>query len=117
MMRAAPARRAPCTMLKPTPPSPITNTVAPLTRAVCSTAPTPVCTAQPTTHATSSGTDAGTFTAPLAGQRMYSAKPPRPTPRNTIDPRRDSPVLPSANVLVAMASALTHTPGSPRTHQ
>ena len=82
-----------------------------------STAPTPVCTAQPITQATSSGTPAGIFTAPVAGVSTYSAKPPRPTPRKTIVAARDSPVVPSANVLVWIALALTHTPGSPRTHQ
>ena len=56
------------------PPRPITSTVAPSsTRAVFSTAPTPVCTAQPITHATSSGTSSGTFTAPLAACTTYSA--------------------------------------------
>ena len=50
-MRAAPAMRAPCTTERPMPPSPMTSTVAPSsTRAVFSTAPTPVCTAQPITQ-------------------------------------------------------------------
>ena len=67
-MRAAPATRAPCAIAMPTPPAPMTSTVAPgSTRAVLSTAPTPVCTAQPITHAISSGVSSATFTAPDAG--------------------------------------------------
>ena len=51
MMRVAPAMRAPCTIEMPMPPAPTTSTVAPSgTRAVLSTAPTPVCTAHPITH-------------------------------------------------------------------
>ena len=81
-MRAAPAIRAPCTTESPIPPSPSTRTVAPAsTRAVLSTAPTPVCTAQPITHRTSSGASAATFTAPVAGSTTYSANAPRLTPR------------------------------------
>jgi hypothetical protein len=64
---AAPASRAPCTIESPIPPAPITSTVAPSsTCAVLSTAPTPVCTAQPITHAISVGTSLGIFTAPVA---------------------------------------------------
>ncbi len=49
------------------PPSPSTSTVAPgSTLAVLSTAPTPVCTAHPITHAVSSGVSSGTFTAPVS---------------------------------------------------
>ena len=60
MICAAPAARAPCTTERPMPPSPSTTTVAPgSTLAVLSTAPTPVCTAQPMTQAVSSGVSAG----------------------------------------------------------
>jgi hypothetical protein len=68
--------------------------------AVLSTAPTPVCTAQPTTQATSSGTSAAIFTAPLAGVTTYWAKAPTPKPRYTHSAQRDRPVVPSRNVFV-----------------
>ena len=68
-MRVAPAIRAPCTIEMPMPPAPITSTVAPSgTCAVLSTAPTPVCTAQPITHTISSGVSSGTLIAPLTGR-------------------------------------------------
>ena len=118
MMRAAPATRAPCTIESPMPPRPSTSTDAPgSTRAVFRTAPTPVCTAHPITHATSSGTPRGIFTAPVAGVTTCSANPPTPTPRKTIWSPRLSPVDPSRNVFVAIIDAFRHTPGSPRTHQ
>ena len=105
-------------MLSPMPPSPMTSTVAPgSTRAVLNTAPTPVCTAQPITHATSSGTSLSILTAPDACVSTYSPKAPSPTPRKITSPPRDSPVEPSANELVVIAFALTHTPGSPRTQK
>ncbi len=82
MIRVAPAMRAPCMIEMPMPPPPATSTVAPSgTLVVFSTAPTPVCTAQPITHAISSGVSSGTFTAPDAGVITSSAKPPTPTPR------------------------------------
>ena len=60
MIRDAPAMRAPCTIEMPMPPAPTTSTVAPSgTFAVLSTAPTPVCTAQPITHTISSGVSSG----------------------------------------------------------
>ena len=56
MMRIAPASRAPCTMLSPTPPQPITNTLDPgRTFAWRTTAPTPVATLQPTSAACAHG--------------------------------------------------------------
>ena len=82
MMRAAPATCAPCTTERPMPPSPSTSTVAPgSTLAVFSTAPAPVCTAHPITHATSSGVSAGILIAPVSLTSAYSAKPPTPIPR------------------------------------
>jgi hypothetical protein len=66
----------------PTPPRPITSTVEPSsTRAVLSTDPTPVWTAQPITQATSRGTSGGTRMAPVAGSTTYSAKAARFMPR------------------------------------
>ncbi len=100
------------------PPAPRTSTVAPSsTRAVLSTAPTPVCTAQPITHAISVGTSRGIGTAPVACVITCSANPPTPRPRYTTSPRRASPVLPSANVLVMISSEFTHSACSLRTHQ
>ena len=108
-MSAAPAMRAPCTVASPTPPSPWISTVAPAsTCAVFSTAPTPVCTAQPITQATSSGTSGSTLIAPFAGVITYSASAPRPTPRSSVSPPRESPVLPSGNAIVAIPMPFTH---------
>ena len=74
MMRAAAASLAPWVTAIPMPPAPSTRTVAPSsTFAVLSTAPTPVWTAQPITHATSSGTSAPTFTTPASGIIASSA--------------------------------------------
>ena len=95
------------------PPSPSTSTVAPAsTRAVLSTAPTPVWTAQPITHAVSSGVSAGTFTAPVSFAIAYSAKPPTPSPRYTRAPPRERPVVPSANEPPTTAELFTQEPGS-----
>ena len=89
MICAAPAARAPCTTESPMPPRPSTSTVAPgSTLAVLSTAPTPVCTAQPITHAVSSGVSSGTFTAPVSLVIAYSAKPPTPRPAEHLLCRR-----------------------------
>ena len=43
--------------------------------------PTPVCTAQPSTQATSSGTSSGILTAPVSWVITVSAKAATPTPR------------------------------------
>src|SRR5262245_5714179 len=116
-IRAAPARRAPCTTERPTPPSPVTSTLAPSsTRASFSTAPTPVWTAQPITQATSSGTSAGMRTAPVAGTSAYSASAPRLRPRCTGRPPRESGVVPSARVPVAMPRLCSQRLDCPRTH-
>ena len=78
-MRAAPASRAPCTQLSPTPPQPMTATVAPGgTPAVLRTAPTPVATAQPTSAASSSGASARTRIAPDSGTTTRSANEETP---------------------------------------
>ena len=117
-MRAAFARRAPCTTERPIPPRPITRTVAPSsTRAVFSTAPTPVWTAQPITHATSSGVSAGTLIAPVACTTVDSAKAATLSPRKTFVPRRERPVVPSGKVAVITPSERSQRLASPRTHQ
>ena len=118
MICAAPAARAPCTTERPMPPRPSTSTVAPgSTLAVLSTAPTPVCTAHPITHAVSSGVSSGTFTAPVSLHIAYSAKPPTPRPRNTCWPPRDRPVEPSRNAPPSTAALFTQQPGWSRWHQ
>ena len=97
---------------------PSTSTVAPASiPAVLSTAPTPVCTAHPTTQATSSGTSAGIFTAPCSRTSRYSAKPPTPSPRITRVPLRASPVVPSANVPPYSLKLTGHNVGSSRTQK
>ena len=63
MIRSAPASAAPLTADSPTPPQPITATVAPgSTLAALNTAPTPVITPQPTSAARSSGMSSSIFT-------------------------------------------------------
>jgi hypothetical protein len=74
-MRSASASRAPCTTESPTPPQPMTATVAPAgTWAVLRTAPTPVAMAHPMRQSASSGASRRTFTAPEAGTTTRSAK-------------------------------------------
>src|SRR5258705_93925 len=64
MIVLAPATRAPMMALKPTPPIPNTATELPgVTRAVLTTAPTPVTTAQPNKAAVASWTEASIFTS------------------------------------------------------
>ncbi len=87
------------------------------TRAVFSTAPTPVWTAHPITQAVSSGVSAGTLTAPVSFAVAYSAKPPTPRPRYTRVPWRERPVVPSVNAPPSTAELFTHEPGSLRRHQ
>src|SRR5215469_9163757 len=56
MTSLAPANRAPCTALLPTPPAPKMTTVSPAcTPAACTAEPQPVGTPQPTRHAISQG--------------------------------------------------------------
>jgi hypothetical protein len=96
----------------------MTRTVSPdRTDAVLSTAPTPVCTAQPTTQATSRGTSWGIRTAPVAWMITTSAKAATPMPRWTTSPPRLRRVPPSGWVLVIIESLLAHRLHSPRTHQ
>src|SRR5688572_8437333 len=71
----APASRAPCSTLRPTPPQPITTTVSPgCTRALKTAAPTPVVTLQPISASTGKSSDAGAGTQPISGTTAYSAK-------------------------------------------
>ena len=78
-MREARASRAPCTTERPTPPQPITATVAPSgTAAVLSTEPTPVATAQPTMATRSSGASSRILTAPERGTTTRSANEDTP---------------------------------------
>ena len=80
MIRFAPTRTAPITTLSPTPPAPMTRTLAPgSTWAVFITAPIPVITEQPMSAATSKGTSGSIFTTPSTGSTVRSAK--QETPR------------------------------------
>ncbi len=73
-IRDAPATAAPITHDSPTPPSPMTATVAPAgTAAVLSTAPTPVVTQQPMSAATAGSVPSGTGIAAAAGTTLASA--------------------------------------------
>ena len=78
-MRAACASRAPWITDRPTPPQPITATLAPGgTWAVLRTAPTPVATAQPTIATTSSGASRRMRIAPDSGTTTRSANEDTP---------------------------------------
>ena len=75
MIRAAPPSEAPWIAFSPTPPAPITATVAPgRIAAVLSTAPTPVITPQASRHASSGAMSAGSFTHWLRSTTAISAK-------------------------------------------
>ena len=77
MMCAAPAMRQPWMTFSPTPPQPITTTVAPPgTLAVYSAAPTPVMTPQPTSAASAQGMSSGIFSTPLSTVSIFSANDP-----------------------------------------
>ena len=87
-IRDAPASTAPITHDSPTPPSPMTATLAPAgTSAVLSTAPTPVDTQQPMSAATAGSTPSG------SGDRgRLRARPsPRPSCRSRSSDRTASP--------------------------
>jgi hypothetical protein len=73
-IRDAPAMPAPITHDSPTPPRPITATLAPRgTSAVLSTAPTPVVTQQPISAATAGSTPSGSAIAAATGTTVASA--------------------------------------------
>ena len=75
MICDAPAIRAPCTALSPTPPTPVTTTVAPTgTRAVLNTAPNPVATPQPTMDASWRSMSASIFTTACSCTSIISEK-------------------------------------------
>ncbi len=75
----APARLAPSKAENPTPPSPTTATVEPgETRAVLSTAPTPVSTAQPKSAASSNGNSGSILISECRDTVAYSAKAEQP---------------------------------------
>ena len=74
MMRSAPASTAPWITESPIPPRPNTATLEPgSTFAVCSTAPIPVVTPQPSRQIWSSGASARTFASAISGTTVYSA--------------------------------------------
>ena len=78
MIRSAPASAAPLTADSPTPPQPITATVAPgSTLAALNTAPTPVITPQPTSAARSSGMSSSIFTIEFSCTSICSPKDDR----------------------------------------
>ena len=74
MIVPAPARRAPCSTLRPTAPQPITSTLEPgSTLALRTAAPTPVITPQPMMQARSNGISFEIAIAPDSGTTVYSA--------------------------------------------
>ena len=78
-MKPAPASAAPMIADSPTPPSPTTTTDSPgRTRAVSSTAPTPVVTAQPMSAATSGGVRGSMGMAASAATTCAEPKVPMP---------------------------------------
>ena len=79
MIFSAPASLAPSNPFKPTPPNPTHATVSPARmRAVFSTAPTPVITAQPNIAASAKGRSLSTLTAVPRSTTAYSAKQETP---------------------------------------
>ena len=118
MMRDAPATRAPCTTDWPIPPRPSTSTVAPgSTRAVLSTAPTPVCTAHPITHTdVERGVVGHLHRARLGGERVLG----EPADAEAAVDRVAAAGQAGGAVEEGGCSTLrlfTHKPLSPRTHQ
>ena len=78
-IRPAPARAAPMTHDRPTPPRPMTATLAPAgTAAVLTTAPTPVETQQPMSAATAGSTPSGSAIAAASGTTAAAAIVPIP---------------------------------------
>jgi hypothetical protein len=77
MIGCAPAKAAPWTLLRPTPPVPMTTTLLPAgTAAVLSTAPQPVITPHANKAALSRGIDSGIGTTCDWSTTAYSAKAP-----------------------------------------
>ena len=94
---SAPASARPSTTDRPTPPQPITTADEPgSTRAVLTTAPTPVVTPQPISAPTSAGSSAGTGTAAAADTTARSPNEPTPRYERTASPpERRSRAVPS----------------------
>ena len=87
MMRDAPATRAPWITDVPTPPQPITATVAPgVTCAVLSAAPNPVVNPQPISASWSDGRSVSTGMHDASWQIISSAKLPTPLIALAVDP-------------------------------
>ena len=77
MTRLAPAIRAPCTALMPTPPTPITATLSPgCTCARCTAEPQPVATPQLTSAAAARLRSGSTFTSDVSATSRCSEKVP-----------------------------------------
>ncbi len=109
MTAAAPAAAAAWTTLSPTPPAPITTTRSPAaTRALCSTAPTPVMTAQAMTDAVVNPTPSGTATTCEAWTTTSSANAPQRMPCRARRPSARRIGLVSSSRKVAV-----HRVGSP----
>ena len=116
----APAKRAPCTALLPTPPAPKITTVSPAwTPAACTADPQPVGTPQPTRHRIShgmswkssrSGTVAHSDTTAYWEKVPSEQNPPRSSP-----PRWNRQV-PSSNMPVPALRPFTHMLECPVEH-
>src|SRR5829696_7668700 len=92
--RWAPANRAPCTALLPTPPAPKTTTVSPArTPAACTALPQPVGTPQPTSAATWNGMSSGMGMTENSLTTAYSENVP-----STHSPPKSSPFWWKRNV-------------------
>src|SRR4029077_2856523 len=90
----APANRAPCTALLPTPPAPKMTTVSPArTPAACTADPQPVGTPQPTRHAISHGNSSTSGTQAHSDTTAYCEKVP-----SVQNPPRSSPPRWNRNV-------------------
>ncbi|OGL00278.1 MAG: hypothetical protein A3E31_14985 [Candidatus Rokubacteria bacterium RIFCSPHIGHO2_12_FULL_73_22] len=97
MIWRAPARRAPCTTFRPTPPQPTTSTAAPAsTPAQRVTAPTPVGTQQPISAACGHGISSRIGTSISAGQTTASENVPMRAIWKMSWPLRVSRVVPSS---------------------
>src|SRR5262245_12981875 len=107
--RDAPAATAPMSDASPTPPRPMTATLAPAgTFAVLTTAPTPVSTAQPNSAAWSSGSSGSILTIDRRDTVAYSANADTPRWWLTGSPLRFSRFAPESSVPLVLAAA----PGS-----
>src|SRR5215469_4431238 len=116
----APANRAPCTALLPTPPAPKITTVSPTwTPAACTADPKPVGTPQPTRHRTSHGMS---WKSSRSGTVAYSDTvaywekvPSEQNPPMSVSPSWNRQV-PSSNMPVPAFRPLTHMLECPVEH-